>query len=58
MLELAIALVGILAVVIPFAIQWYTKRKSKRDALARVEAAELEAGMAKVDALKPEKKDG
>ena len=50
MLELAIAIIGILAVVVPFGIWWYKKRSDTRNALARTEAEELEAGMDRVDA--------
>jgi hypothetical protein len=52
-MEIALAILGILAAVIPFGIWWYKKRNSKRDALARTEADELGAGMDRVDKLQP-----
>jgi hypothetical protein len=48
-MELALGILGIVAVIIPFGIKWYLGRKVKRDALARTEADELIAGMDAVD---------
>jgi len=52
-MELALGLLGILSVVVPFGIWWYKKRRSTRDALARTEADELIDGMDRTDKLQP-----
>jgi hypothetical protein len=52
-MELALGILGIVAVIIPFGIKWYLGRKVKRDALARTEVDELVSGMDAADKLQP-----
>lgn len=50
-MEIALALLSLLGVIVPFIIWWYKKRSSTRVALARTEVDELIAGMDAVDEL-------